>query len=133
MWTQPYFVISCLFICLFFCFLLLYMYLRACLIFSSYFILHLIVFCCEIAHICISCFSAGCCRCHFFDLSDFLYTHFRFCCLNRPSITFTLRLAYFFALFQHFLMFFLARYVLAIFAMQISLLHHFALARFRFT
>ena len=78
-------------------------------------------------------FFADSCRCHFFDLSDFLCTHFRFCCLNKPFITFTLLLTSCFTLFQLFLMFVLTRFVLAVFAVQISLLHQFALARFRFS
>ena len=78
-------------------------------------------------------FFADSCRCHFFDLSDFLCTHFRFCCLNKPFITFTLLLTSCFTLFQLFLMFVLTRFVLAVFAVQISLLHQFVLARFRFS
>ena len=98
-WAHPCCLVCRWVFCLLVCFLILYVHLRAYLIFSSDFMLCLIVFCCQIAHICISCFSAGCYRCHFFNLSDFLCTHFRFCCLNRPLITFTLRLASCFALF----------------------------------
>ena len=129
---HPSCALFCLLVCLLFCFLLLNVHLRACLIFSSDFVLCLIVFCRQIAHIYISCFSTGSCRCRFLDLSDFLSTHFRFCCLHRPFIVFTLLLASCFALLQIFLMFFLARFVLAFFAVQISGLHQFALARFRF-
>ena len=91
-WAQPYFVISCGFICLLSCVLMLYMYLRACLIFHSDSMLCLIVFYRQITHSYISCFSAGCCRSHLLDLSDFLWAHFRFCCLNSRFMRFTLLL-----------------------------------------
>lgn len=100
--------------------------------FSSDFVSCLIVFFSQITHIYISCISAGCCRCHFLDFSNFLLTHFRFCCFSRPFIGFTLLLTSCFALFQLFLMFVLARFVLAFFAIQMRLLHQFAFARFRF-
>ena len=116
-WAYPYCLVFRWFICLLVCFLLLYMYFHACLIFSSDFMLCLIVFCCQIAHICISCFSAGCCRCRVMDLSDFLWTHFRFCCFHRPFIVSTMLLASCFVLLWLFLMFVLARFVLAFFAL----------------
>ena len=114
-----------------FCILGRYVYLPACLIFSNVFLLCLIVFCCQITHICISWFYAGSCRCHFFDLSDFLCTHVRLCCLHRPLITFTLLLVSCFALFRLFLMFILPRFVLTVFAMKITSFSKFVLARFR--
>ena len=121
----------CLFTC-FFCFLLLYVHSPACLIFCSVFVFCLIVFCRWIAHIYISCFSAGCCRCRFRDLSYFLWTHFSFCCFHRPFIVSTFLIASRFALLQFFLVFVLARFVLVFFSLQISGLNKFALARFRF-
>ena len=57
-----------------------YIYLRAYLIFCSDFPLCLIVFCGHISHIYMFCISAGYCRCHFLDLSDFLCSYFPVCC-----------------------------------------------------
>ena len=96
-WAHPYYLVCCWVFCLLVWFSILYMYLRPYLIFCSDFMVCLIVFCCQIAHICISCFSAGCCR--FLNFSDFLPTHFRFCCLYRLFIPFTLLLNSRFALF----------------------------------
>ena len=124
--------IACLFTCFLFCFFELYVHSPACLIFCSDFALCLIAFGSQIVHIRISCFSAGCFRCRFLDLSDFLCTHFRFCWLHNTFIVFTLLLASSFALLWLFLMFVLAGFVLAFSALRISGLHKFALARFRF-
>ena len=115
-----------------FCILGLYVYFPACLIFSNVFLLCLIVFCCQIDHICISWFFAGCCRCRFLDLKDFLWTYFRFCCFRRPFVVSTLLLASCFAWLQLFLMFVLTCFVLTFFALEISGLNKFALVRFRF-
>ena len=128
---HPSCALFCLLVCLFVWFLLLNIYFRACIIFSNDLVLCLIVFCPQIAHICISYFSAGCCRCRFLDLSDFLWTYFRFCCSQRPFIAFTLLLASCFTLLQLFSMFVLARFVLAFFSLKISGLNKFALVRFR--
>ena len=130
--THPYCLVFRWFIWLLFCFLILNIYLCACLIFCGDFMLCLMLFCKQIAHIYISCFSAGCCRCHFLDLSDFLCAHFRFCWLHRQFILSTLLLASCFALLQLFLMFVWLVSCLLFFALQISWLHQFALARFRF-
>ena len=109
------------------------MYLPAYLIFSNVFLLCLIVFCCQITHICISWFSAGCCRCRFLDLNVFLWAYFRFCCFARTFIVSNLLLASCFAWLQLFLTFVLARFVLTFFALEISGLTKFALVRFRFS
>ena len=118
--------------CLFFCFFILYMYLRACLIFCSDFLFYLIVFCRYISHIYMFCFSAGCCRCHFLDLSDFLCNYFPVCCFDRPFIIFTSLLPSCFVVLQLFLMFVLTFFVLDFSALQIGGLNKFALVRFRF-
>ena len=102
------------------------------LIFCSAFALCLIVFCRQIVHIYTVCIYAGCCRCHFNYLSAFLWTYFRFSCLHRPLITYNMLLASCLVMFQIFLVFFLARFVIVFFALQIILLHQFELARFRF-
>ena len=102
------------------------------LIFCSAFALCLIVFCRQIVHIYTVCIYAGCCRCHFNYLSAFLWTYFRFSCLHRPLITYNLLLASCLVMFQIFLVFFLTRFVIVFFALQIILLHQFELARFRF-
>ena len=85
-----------------------------------------------ITHICISCFSAGCCQCRFLDFRDFLSMHFCFCCFHRPYVAFTLLLAASFVCLQFFLMFVFARFVLAFFALRIGGLNKFALTPFRF-
>ena len=91
-WAHPHCLVCRWVFCLLDCFLVLYMHLRACIIFSSDFMVCLIVFFCQITHICISCFPAGCCRCRFLNFSNFLSTHFRFCCLHRLFIMFALLL-----------------------------------------
>ena len=108
------------------------MYLRACIIFCSDFMLCLIVFCSQLHTFAFSCFYAGSCRCHFRVLSDFLCALFAFCCFSSPVIVFTLLHAFSFALLQLFLMCFLTCFVLTFFALKISGLHNFLLARFRF-
>ena len=107
------------------------MHLRACLIFCSDFMLCLIVFFSRLHTFAFFCFYAGCCRCHFRVLSDFLCAHFPFCCFCSSVIAFTLLHAFSFALIQIFLMFFSPCFVLAFFALKISGLHNFLLARFR--
>ena len=52
--------------------------------------LYFIVFRKQIVHICICCFYAGSCRCHFLDLDNFLGTHFTFCCFCRRCMIVTL-------------------------------------------
>ena len=92
----------------------------------------LIVFCSQLHTFAFSCFYAGSCRCHFRVLSDFLCALFAFCCFSSPVIVFTLLHAFSFALLQLFLMCFLTGFVLTFFALKISGLHNFLLARFRF-
>ena len=132
MWCHPSCAFLCLLSCLLICFLLLYMHLRACLIFCSDFMLCLIVFSSQFHTFVFSCVYAGCCQCHFLDLSDFLCAHFPFCCFCSPFIVFTLLHAFSFALLQLYLVFFLLDSVLDFFALQISRLYKFVLARFRF-
>ena len=106
MWCHPSCAFLCLLSCLLICFLLLYMHLRACLIFCSDFMLCLIVFSSQFHTFVFSCVYAGCCQCHFLDLSDFLCAHFPFCCFCSPFIVFTLLHAFSFALLQLYLVFF---------------------------
>ena len=107
------------------------MYLLACPIFCSDFMLRLIVFFSRLHTFAFFCFYAGCCRCHFRVLSDFLCAHFPFCCFCSSVIVFTLLHAFSFVLIQIFLMFFSPCFVLVFFVLKISGLHNFLLARFR--
>ena len=71
-------VIIYLFTCLLFCLLILYVYLRACLIFWSHFMLCLIVFCRQIVHVCNYLMFAGCWWCHFLVLCSLRQLWIRF-------------------------------------------------------
>ena len=91
-----------------------------------------LLFCKQITHIYISCFSAGCCRYNLLDLSNFLYAHFRSYCLHSRFMFFTLLLAPCFALLQLFLMFVWLVSCLLFLLSKLAGLNKFALARFRF-
>ena len=99
--------------------------------FYSDLMLCLIVFYRQITHIDISCFSAGCCWFHLLDLSNFLCTHFRFCCLHSRFMLFTLLLASCFDLLQLLLMFVWLVSCLLFLIFKLAGLNKFALARFR--
>jgi hypothetical protein len=96
LWHPPC-AFFCLLSCLLVCFLLSYMYFRACPSFWNDLMLYLIVFCQQIVHIYIVCIYGGCCRCHFLDFTDFLPTHFPFCCFCSKLITLSLLSAFSFA------------------------------------
>ena len=86
------------------------MHLRACPIFCNDFILCLIVFCRQLHTFAFFCFYARCCQYHFRNLSDFLCTHFPFCCFCKRFIIFALLPAFSFASLQLYLVFFFARF-----------------------
>ena len=131
--TLLLYISACCDICLaqlFVCFLsvlllvlILLIYVFVCLTyFCSDFPVYLIVFCRHIVHIYMFCFSTGCCRYQFLDLSDFLCIYFPVCCFDRPFNIFTSLFASCFALVQIFLMFVLIFFVLDFSDLQIG--HH---------
>ena len=130
LWYQSC-TIVCLSVCLLFCFLILYAYLRACLIFCSRLMLYLIVFFRHITHIC---------NCLILQVVGGVTFSFRAVCVQVGFIIFVvqtfidvcyvmLNLLY---LVVGCLLGFSGSFRACFFAMQISLLHQFALARFRF-
>ena len=80
--TYPSHTIIHLLACILFCFFELNMQLLACLIFCNRFVNCFIVFSLTIVHICICCFFASSCRCHFVIFGGCLCLLFAFFCVH---------------------------------------------------
>ena len=80
LFTYPSHTIIYLLACILFCFFELNMQSLACLIFCNRFVDCFIVFSLTIIHICICCFFASSCRCHFVVFGGFSFLLFDFFC-----------------------------------------------------